>query len=164
METISVTLPVETVEAISSEAEMQDFDSRSAYLRYIIQQRGEIESVDQTEVDVVEAIAERFAETYREEFSELESHQKSLEREIVDLREISDDVMRQQDFIDNVEHQVSEIGSTVASLEKETSRYERKQASQHRDIRNNQDEIEHVKDQIRRLKSDIQEIRESDGE
>ena len=163
MKTISISLKPETVEAITTEAEIRDFDSRSAYLRYIVQNRGQVESLDQTEVEVVEAVAERIKEHHHEKISDIEDHLQNLQMDIKQVYDVAEQAERRYNYIEKMEKQISEIQSTTNSNESKLADHNRELQTSDREVRENEKEIENLKRRIRALKSDIREVHQSDS-
>jgi chromosome segregation ATPase len=164
VESISISLDTQTLESITSEAEIQDFDSRSAYIRHIIQSRGQIESIDQTEVDVIEEVAQRLSENHHDEISELEEQINNVKRHLGSLDEMIETHQKRYNYTKQMEDSISELESTVDSNVDQLSNYARENRSQQREIRDNEEEIEYLKNQIHSLKSDIREVRESNAD
>ncbi|WP_144050427.1 hypothetical protein [Halorubrum persicum] len=163
VETISISLNSETLAAITSEAEIRDFDSRSAYLRHIIQNRSQLESLDQTEVGVVEAVAEQLKEHQNKKISEFEVRLQNFETQMESIHHMAEQTTERYEYIERTEERISEIESSTNSNQNKLSRYSRETNTNQKEIRDHKKEIEHLKGQIRALKSDIREISESEA-
>jgi len=158
VKSVSVSLPQEVIDAITTEAEVQEFGSRSEYLRYIIERRSEIDSIDKTEVDVVEAVAERLKQSHHEEISELEEQVRGFSHHI---REIEEDAEYARGFHDQVEKQgreIDEVEDIATENQEELEELSRALRENQRELRDKDKEIAHLKSQLRSLKSEVREL------
>ncbi|QFU83377.1 coiled-coil domain-containing protein [Natronorubrum aibiense] len=157
---MSISLRPETLEALTSEAEIQDFDSRSEYIRHILQSRHQIESIDQTKVQVVEEVAEQLKESHHGKISEIEDRLSEYELQLNDIHNISKKAREHHEFIEQTEDKISELASQVASNEEKLEEHRRRSHERDRERRNNEEEIRQLKRRIEGLQSELRDLRE----
>lgn len=158
MNNISVSLPAETVEALSTEAELRDFDSRSAYIRHILENRGKLDSIDSTEVEILEAVAERVEKQHHENISDLEDRLRNFEQGLERARRDAEEAGEYHRKIKEFEDSVYEAKERAASIKETLSKTTRQVSTQQHEIRSNEEDIESLRSRFLTLQSQMDEI------